>query len=108
MEHAENWDMEDVLVDYIRGNTQLTVFFCDGEPFGAFISGIERYPKKTVLHVYAVSVKPMPFDWFPETWARVRDLAKSVGCDSIVGSGRSGWLRKIPGAEPLNSWEAKV
>lgn len=108
MVHAENWNMDDVLVDYIKGGTQLTLFYYGDRVFGAMISGIERYPRKTLLHIYAVSTDPLDFDWFPETWRQVKNLARNNGCSSVIGSGRQGWLRRVPEAQPLHTAEVKI
>lgn len=106
---ATHWTLDDVLHQFIDGRVQLTLIYDGDDLLGAMISEIICYPRKNVLFIHGISIRPgCNMNWFEETWSQVQDLARANGCQTVSASGRVGWLRQMPGAKSLNVWEVEI
>ena len=103
LEHTKDWTIEDVALAALRGYVALWKVECLGQIVGAGATTVTRYPRRRVMDILLFGGAG-----FPELVVDLKDIAKDSGCAAITGCGRKGWLRALPGAEPVHAWELEV
>ena len=103
LKHTKDWGIEHVALSALRGSVALWKV-TDGERIvGAGATTISAYPNRSIFDVLLFGG-----EGFPDLVDDLKAIAKSCGCAALSGRGRKGWLRAIPGAEPVNLWELEV
>lgn len=86
------FDIFDKLID---GELQLWGIFDDErELLATFTTRVCQYRNSRALSMDWVGGSQMK-TWLPEVMERLKDFARSHGCTSLEGRGRSGWVRAL-------------
>jgi hypothetical protein len=93
-----DWNEEDVKNMAEAGHVALWALVHDGEYFGACVTQLTYYPRRTVMDVLLVGADAHTEELWFQCLTTLKAIAKSVGCTGMTGTGRPGWFRKL-GAE---------
>jgi hypothetical protein len=109
LEYADEWGIEDVREQYCGGRVGLILCLGpDKVPFGALCIEVADYPRKRVLQVHLFGADDhSEAAWLTHIWPQVQALARDLGCASVSGTGRDGWVRKLH-AKRRYLWEVPV
>ena len=109
LEHTDEWNIDDVAEQYCAG--KIGVILClspEGTVFGALCVEVSEYPRKKVLQVHLFGADDHSEQWWmSDIWPQLQEFAKSIGCASIMGTGRDGWVRKLA-AKHRYLWEVPL
>ncbi len=106
LEHTDEWDLRDVATQFCANKVGLILCLNkDRTPFGALCVEFMDYPKKRVLQVHLFGADDHSEAlWMDYIWPQLQELARQSGCQSIMGTGRDGWVRKLK-AKHRYLWE---
>jgi hypothetical protein len=94
-----DWSIEDVYDQGKRGDVQVWGFYSFGRLFGAGVSVLYSYPKRTVVEILLMGTAPNTERQWREILIQFGEYARSVGASTLTGAGRRGWARKLGGTE---------
>ena len=103
----KDWHLEDLLRGALSGRLSLWGFVTAGRITGAGLTTITEYPQRRVLEIVAMGADTQTEDYWLPLLERLKDVARSMGCSAIMGTGRAGWARKL-GAEERRVFEVEV
>lgn len=93
-----DWDEQDVFNMACSGQVALWALVHEGQYFGACVTQLTHYPKRTVMDVLLFGADPHTEELWFDCLTTLKAIAKSIGCSGMTGTGRRGWFRKL-GAE---------
>lgn len=101
-----DWGLDDIREQAENGAVELWALIDDGELVGAGVTCRSYYPQRTVLEVLAFGCQKSKFETAGrEALLQLQAIAKSLGVQALVGTGRPGWIKKIPISRYRYVWE---
>lgn len=102
---GRDWETEDIRTRAESGLMELWAFVQDDEVIGALATCQSYFPKRKVLEVLAFGCAPGHESVWQEDLLHLQEMARSVGAQALVGTGRPGWVRKLPVTRYRYVWE---
>jgi hypothetical protein len=92
---GRDWHTEDVFRMCCNGQCALWALVEDGEYFGACVTTVAQYPRRSVMDVLLVGAEPHSEESWFRCLEQLKAIAKLSGLTAMTGTGRPGWFRKL-------------
>jgi hypothetical protein len=100
-----DWGIEDMRSRAETGAVELWALLEADEVIGALVTCRTHYPRRTVLEILAFGCRPHSEESWSDGLLQLQSIAQSFGVQSIVGTGRPGWVKKLPISRRRYVWE---
>ena len=102
---GRDWGVEDMRIHAENGHVELWALIDGEEVFGACVTSVTHYPRRSVLQILATGTTPHSEDRWRQCLDQLKQIARVMGVSTIVGTGRHGWQRKLQCSRTRTVWE---
>jgi hypothetical protein len=100
-----DWLIEDVRASTSSGETALWAVVTAGRVFGAVVTREIYYPRRKVMEVLLTGTEANTDQIWAQCLDQLKYFAKLIGCQTLLGTGRPGWGRKLGAIRERRVWE---
>ena len=101
-----DWSLDDIREQAETGRVDLWALVEDEEIVGAGVTCRSFYPQRAILEILVFGCQANRDEGVLEQGLqRLKEIARDAGMQALVGTGRPGWIRKLPVSRHRYVWE---